>query len=65
MQLMNSPTKFSKLSFRITFNFPDIDDCANHTCGNGGSCVDGVNSFSCSCAAGYTGNHCETGRSRQ
>ena len=34
----------------------------NHTCGNGGSCEDGVNSYSCNCLVGFTGDHCETGR---
>ena len=39
----------------------DIDDCVNHTCANGGLCVDSVNSYSCSCSASYTGEHCLTG----
>ena len=34
----------------------------NHTCGNGGSCKDGVHSYSCNCLVGFTGDHCETGR---
>ncbi|MBN2693900.1 lamin tail domain-containing protein, partial [bacterium] len=29
-------------------------------CLNGGSCVDGVNSYSCNCLAGYEGTNCET-----
>ena len=33
----------------------------NLTCANGGSCVDGVNCYSCNCTAGYTGDHCQTG----
>ena len=28
---------------------------------NGGSCVDGVASFTCHCEAGFTGKNCETG----
>ena len=40
----------------------DIDDCVNRTCHNGGSCIDGINSYSCNCVAGFTGNHCETGK---
>ena len=43
-------------------NFPDIDDCVNHTCANGGLCVDGVNSYACNCSTGYTGERCLTGR---
>ena len=26
---------------------------------NGGTCSDGVNSYTCLCAAGYSGVHCE------
>jgi len=37
----------------------DIDYCVNITCSNGGSCVDGINNFSCNCKAGYTGDHCQ------
>ena len=40
----------------------DIDDCVNHTCANGGSCMDGINNYSCNCLVGFTGSSCETGR---
>ena len=43
----------------LFFLYIDVDDCVNQTCANGGSCVDGVNTYSCNCAAGYTGDHCE------
>ena len=39
----------------------DINDC-NGSCLNGGSCIDGIKSFTCTCLAGYTGRLCETGR---
>ena len=39
----------------------DIDDCVNVTCQNSGSCIDGINNFTCSCQKGYTGDLCETG----
>ena len=45
-------------------NFLDIDDCVNHTCANGGLCVDGINNYSCNCSAGYTGERCLNGRSK-
>ena len=42
----------------------DLDDCVNHNCSNGASCMDGINSYSCNCSAGFTGLNCETGRER-
>ena len=42
----------------------DLDDCVNHNCSNGASCIDGINSYSCNCSAGFTGLNCETGRER-
>ena len=41
--------------------FLDIDECESSPCQNGGACEDGINSYTCSCAPGYTGNDCETG----
>ena len=41
----------------------DIDNCIGVTCSGSGTCVDGVNSYTCSCEAGYTGSNCETGMS--
>ena len=37
-------------------NFPDIHDCLNHTCANGGLCVDGVYSYSCNFSPDYIGD---------
>eukprot|EP00794_Sanderia_malayensis_P003060 gene3060-3523_t len=37
-----------------------IDECATKPCRNNGTCVDGINSFTCRCRAGYTGKHCQT-----
>ncbi|KAL3858358.1 hypothetical protein ACJMK2_012951, partial [Sinanodonta woodiana] len=38
----------------------DIDECASTPCQHGGSCVDGVNRYHCTCVAGFTGSNCET-----
>ena len=40
----------------------DIDNCSPNPCQNGGACTDEVAGYSCSCAAGYTGINCETGK---
>lgn len=37
---------------------PDIDECASNPCQNGGTCSDGVNSFSCNCVVGFLGDTC-------
>jgi len=45
--------------WRILY-FVDINECASSPCVNGGSCVDAINGYTCSCVAGYTGVLCET-----
>ena len=39
----------------------DINECKSSPCKNGGKCSDHVNRYTCSCAAGYNGVHCENG----
>ena len=41
--------------------FSEIDECVSAPCANGGSCLDHVNGFSCTCRDGYGGVICETG----
>eukprot|EP01043_Picozoa_sp_COSAG02_P017308 COSAG02_NODE_782_length_17259_cov_36.492599_10_plen_514_part_00 len=36
----------------------NVDDCAAVPCENQGQCIDGVDSFKCSCADGFTGLTC-------
>ena len=42
----------------------DVDECNSQPCKNGAKCIDRINSYECSCAAGYTGKHCEQGNAR-
>lgn len=63
-EIVTFPRHFTITSDHYLLNFPsDIDNCtcANHTCANGASCVDRINSYSCNCTKGFTGVHCETG----
>lgn len=38
----------------------DIDECAAGPCQNGGTCTDGVASFTCACTPNYQGAQCAT-----
>lgn len=43
-----------------TGNCANIDDCAPNPCMNGGSCEDGIATFTCACAPGFAGGVCAT-----
>ncbi|KAI8515732.1 hypothetical protein Bbelb_065450 [Branchiostoma belcheri] len=38
----------------------DIDECESGACDNGGTCVDGNNTYSCVCPPGFEGERCQT-----
>jgi hypothetical protein len=38
----------------------NIDDCDPNPCLNGGTCTNGANNYTCTCAAGFEANNCET-----
>ena len=44
----------------ISFSILDIDECLSEPCQNSGTCVDGVDIYTCNCTSGYTGDQCET-----
>ncbi|EMP30126.1 Neurogenic locus notch like protein 3, partial [Chelonia mydas] len=37
----------------------EIDECQSQPCLNGGTCLDGVESYRCTCPQGYTGAQCQ------
>ena len=39
-----------------------MDDCTPNPCENGGTCIDGVASYKCTCVAGFTGHNCFTSK---
>ena len=40
----------------------DTDECASNPCVNGGVCTDGIDVFTCTCAAGFMGVTCAVGK---
>ena len=53
---------FWKRNFHLLLSSSsDINECASNPCQNGGTCVDAVNGYSCSCVNGWAGEHCATG----
>ena len=38
----------------------NVNECSPNPCQNNGTCTDGINSYNCSCVAGYIGTDCET-----
>ena len=54
---------FVHLSNLITnYMFAEIDECSPNPCENGGSCIDAIGDYSCTCISGYTGTNCQNGK---
>ncbi|KAL6459313.1 hypothetical protein MHYP_G00327850 [Metynnis hypsauchen] len=45
-------------SFNGTNCEVNLDDCLDHKCQNGGTCMDGVNTYNCQCPPEWTGQFC-------
>jgi len=43
------------------YSFTDIDECASNPCQNGATCNNLQNQYTCTCAGGWQGTHCELG----
>uniref|UniRef100_A0A3P8T549 Fibulin 7 n=1 Tax=Amphiprion percula TaxID=161767 RepID=A0A3P8T549_AMPPE len=37
----------------------DISECTSNPCQNGGTCVEGVNQYKCTCPQNWSGSHCQ------
>lgn len=68
---LRNPQNSGGLSHSVSFihlvlclsSFTDINDCESNPCKNGGTCIDGVNSYKCICSDGWEGAFCETSES--
>ena len=40
----------------------DADNCSSNPCMNGGTCVDSIAHFTCTCDEGFTGATCDMGK---
>ncbi len=64
LSLILTITSTDSVSWLIYWHdyFTDINECASNPCRNGGTCVDGINSYTCQCVQGYFGTNCEIGK---
>ena len=49
------------MSYCIQHYHTDVVDCFPTACLNGGTCIDGLNAFTCACSPGFTGQQCDIG----
>ena len=47
------------LNSYLIWTFLDIDDCPGNGCLQGSTCVDGLNSYTCLCRPGFSGDYCQ------
>ncbi|XP_075782007.1 fibulin-7 [Pelodiscus sinensis] len=61
-QLVGSSTRVCQANGSWTGEAPQckvISKCSSNPCQNGGTCVDGVNQYRCSCSQGWAGESCQ------
>ena len=55
-------SSYEKCAFCCCFFLLDINDCYRSPCENKGTCIDGVNSYTCACVPGFEGKNCTIGK---
>lgn len=57
---LNDYTLFFHKGFKGKQCQENIDDCAAFPCGHAGTCIDGINNYTCNCTgSGFTGPSCQ------
>ena len=60
--VLSSPIKPTNSTVTSTgLPISDINECDSNPCLNNATCNEGINSYNCTCEAGYQGTNCETG----
>ena len=49
-------------SIKVSHSSTEINECDSSPCRNGATCNNQINSYTCACAAGYSGTNCESGK---
>lgn len=44
----------------VMYSFSEIDNCIGVVCYNGGSCVDDILAYTCTCTGDYYDEHCQS-----
>ncbi|CAH1772854.1 unnamed protein product, partial [Owenia fusiformis] len=52
-------SRYKRFGFKARFYAEPIDECANAPCGNGSTCIDDINDYTCECLEGFTGKNCD------
>ena len=47
----------------LFFTLTELNKCIPNPCRNGATCVRAINSYSCQCVAGYSGQDCQSSKS--
>ncbi len=66
MRIVSPPQQITHLfclTAAFAWLFLGINECTSNPCQNGAVCKEGVNKYTCTCAAGYEGVHCENSKS--
>lgn len=50
---------FTNYCSHRSFYYLEFDECSSSPCLNGGTCTDGVNSYTCTCPSPYYGSQCQ------